>query len=77
MLSAQQTDSTPVQLRWDEAFGVSLKLFLPVKIHVGNQWESTPGLYSTYATLHTLLGWIFIPVAIASITGVMRRDPPR
>ncbi len=53
----------------------SVRLFVPVEVSVGRHWEPAPGFYSGCAAVLTLLGWILIPVAVASFTGLLRREP--
>ncbi len=69
-------ETPPVRLRWDDAFAFSLKTFLPVEIPVARDWEPRPGWYSAWAAVLNLLGWILIPVALATVTGWMRRAHP-
>jgi hypothetical protein len=67
-----------------EAFGYSLRLFIPVvEIPSGGQWipspdEPLPGLrvsVETYASLHRLAGAILVPLGLAALTGLLlRRD---
>lgn len=56
-------------------FWYSLELFLPVvDLGVAKSWrpsqKSVPLL--TYARIHQLAGWILIPVALATLTGVFK-----
>ena len=69
-------EAPPVQLGWDEAFAFSLKTFLPINIPVARDWEPRPGGYSAGTTVLIFLGWILIPVALATLTGWMRRAHP-
>jgi uncharacterized protein YjbI with pentapeptide repeats len=69
-------ETPPVQLRWGDALAFSLKTFLPIEIPVARDWEPRPGWYSAWAAVLNLLGWILIPVALATVTGWMRRAHP-
>jgi hypothetical protein len=59
-----------------DAAAVSFRLFVPVEVYIGRRWEPAHGFASLYAGFHTLMGWILIPVVIASLTGLLRREPP-
>jgi hypothetical protein len=54
----------------------SLELFLPVvDLGVAKDWRPAgkPRWRSTYARIHQLAGWILIPVAIAALTGGLKK----
>ena len=58
-----------------QGLAASVRLFVPVEVYVGRHWEPAPGGYSVWAVIMTLFGWILIPVAVASFTGLLRREP--
>jgi hypothetical protein len=62
---------TPYSRSW-----YSLELFLPVvDLGVAKDWRPAPKpkWRSTYARIHQLAGWILIPVAIAALTGGLKK----
>ncbi|MDR6222596.1 pentapeptide repeat-containing protein, partial [Methanococcoides alaskense] len=69
----------PLHLSYWEAFWVSLNTFLPVEIPSGANWiPSSKSIvlgirFTTFATLLKLAGWIFVPVGIAGISGILKR----
>jgi hypothetical protein len=65
-----------VELEWDSALGFSFKQLLPVSIPVLRRYEPAPGWASLYASLHLLLGIVFITTAFATLSGLMRRAHP-
>lgn len=74
------------KLRWSDAFWVSLNALLPVNLPLGQVWETAIGQsihitfgkislvmsISTIASILTIIGWIVIPVGLASLTGVIK-----
>lgn len=83
---SQATNSGRLPLTYGEAFWVSLNTFLPIEIPSGADWKPTSQImgiqtwwgflgvkFTTFATLLKLAGWIFVPVGIASISGILRR----
>lgn len=76
--------SKAVALKGGQAFGLSLRMFIPVvDLPTGSKWtpseEPAPligpiGLsYSGYATIHRIAGAILVPLGLAAVTGLMRR----
>jgi uncharacterized protein YjbI with pentapeptide repeats len=74
----------PVHLSLGQAFGVSLRLFIPVvEIPSGSLWipseKPAPLLrrinlsFAGYATLHRLAGALLVPLGIAAVTGLLYR----
>ena len=72
------------KLSLSQAFGFSLRLFIPiVELPTGRQWVPTdkPAPYlhflnlsfAGYATLHRLAGTILVPLGVAALTGFMHR----
>jgi uncharacterized protein YjbI with pentapeptide repeats len=75
MLGSQAT------LHWCDAFWVSLNTFLPVEIPSGADWKPSAQIipvlgikFTTFATLLDLAGWILVPVAVAGISGLLKRS---
>jgi hypothetical protein len=68
-----------------EALGVSLNYFLPIPVPVASCWAASgktafspfgqPVSFMLWGTLLKLLGWIFVPLGVAALSGVLRRDP--
>jgi len=63
---------------WEEGllyrFLYSLDLFLPiVNLRVDEQWVPNGLLLQEYATIHTLVGWLIVPLLLAALAGIMRR----
>ena len=63
-----------------EAFWVSLNTFLPVEIPSGTDWTISSQIipvlgikFTTFATLLKLAGWIFVPIGVAGISGILKR----
>ena len=64
---------------------MSVTYFLPVDVPVGACWEPTrdPAVhiggtqisFLLWATLLRLAGWIVIPLGVAALGGMLRRDP--
>jgi hypothetical protein len=52
----------------------NLDLFLPlVNLHLDNKWVPDGLLLQIYADIHTLIGWLIVPLLVASLAGIMRR----
>jgi hypothetical protein len=68
------TDSTAREPKY-QPFWYSLGLFLPV-VDLGQTKAWRPDrkriLASNYAQVHVLLGWLFIPIALAAVTGLLK-----
>jgi hypothetical protein len=68
-----------------EALGVSVTYFLPVDVPMGACWEPTrnPAIqiggnqitFLVWASLLRLTGWIVVPLGVAAVGGLLRRDP--
>jgi uncharacterized protein YjbI with pentapeptide repeats len=54
-----------------EAAGVSLNTFLPIQLPIGETWEPS---YVIFASLMKLAGWIIVPVGVAAISGLLKRE---
>jgi hypothetical protein len=80
-----------IQLSWREALAFSIHEFLPLTLPLGDQWVPTPKkvyikissrlrpIYVTgtgYSSFLKVAGWIIVPVAIAALTGILRRGTP-
>ncbi|KKG17064.1 hypothetical protein EO98_18460 [Methanosarcina sp. 2.H.T.1A.6] len=75
----------PLHLSYMEAFWVSLNTFLPIEISSGTNWIPSSNIIrvlgirtgikvTTVATLLELAGWIFVPIGIAGISGMLKRQ---
>ncbi len=86
MVSQATNYGKPHALTYGEAFWVSLNTFLPIEIPSGADWKPTSQImgiqtwwgflgikFTTFATLLKLAGWIFVPVGIAGISGILKR----
>jgi hypothetical protein len=52
----------------------SLDLFLPiVNLRVDEQWVPNGPLLQAYATIHTIVGWLIVPLLLAALAGIIRR----
>jgi len=70
-----------------EAFGVSVNFLLPVELPVAGCWQATPlpafhfgegsVSFSLWGTWLKITGWIFVPLGVAALSGLLRRDPPK
>ena len=71
-------------LNRDEALSVSIAYFLPVEVPTGACWEATRNeavqvggaeiTFLLWATLLRLAGWIVVPLGVAALGGLLRRD---
>ena len=80
-------DSTCIahRLNMREALGVSLNYFLPVSVPVASCWAASgnnafalfrqPVSFLLWGSLLKLMGWIFVPLGVAALSGLLRRDP--
>jgi hypothetical protein len=72
------------QLHAAEAFGVSVAYFLPVEVPTGSCWEATRERaipvgnheisFLLWATVLRLSGWIVVPLGVAALSGLLRRE---
>ncbi|CAA9375388.1 MAG: hypothetical protein AVDCRST_MAG93-8772 [uncultured Chloroflexia bacterium] len=52
----------------------SLDLFLPVvNLHVDENWQPNGLGRQIYAVFHSMVGWILVPLLLASLSGIIRR----
>ena len=60
---------------WTDVTLVTFDLFVPiVDIPTADKWQPTSGEFRLFGTFFlTLTGWIFVPVGVAGLTGIMRR----
>lgn len=63
---------------WEESLlyraEYSLDLFLPiVNLRIDEKWVPNRWWLQAYAVLHSLVGWLVIPLLVAALAGVMRR----
>jgi hypothetical protein len=53
----------------------SLDLFLPViNLHIDENWQPQGLGRQIYAIFHAMVGWILVPLLLASLTGIIRRQ---
>jgi hypothetical protein len=53
----------------------SLDLFLPVvNLHIDENWQPNGLGRQIYAVVHSMVGWILVPLLLASLTGIVRRE---
>jgi hypothetical protein len=74
---AAQADLTPPHgpQKLLQRFQYSLELFIPViKLGVAERWQPTPLWRDIYAFVHQLLGWLLVPLFVASISGIVRKQ---
>jgi uncharacterized protein YhbP (UPF0306 family) len=82
---ANRTDPCAAPLSWQDAALVSMNTFLPVKLPIDDTFKPSfcplwgdPNLNFVFrfvdvANIMVILGWILIPVGIASLTGLLKR----
>lgn len=52
----------------------SLDLFLPVvKLGLDDQWVASGLVPQIYAFIHVFLGWLLVPLLLASLAGYLKR----
>lgn len=50
-------------------------LFLPlVNLHLDENWQPNGLGREIYAMFHSMVGWILVPLLLASLSGIVRRD---
>ncbi|MDQ3927428.1 MAG: pentapeptide repeat-containing protein [Actinomycetota bacterium] len=53
----------------------SLDLFLPVvNLHIDEDWQPNGLGRQIYAVVHSMVGWILVPLLLASLAGIIRRE---
>jgi len=56
-------------------FAYSLDLFLPlVNLRYDERWEPTDQVRVGYALVHAMAGWLLVPLLVASLAGIVRRQ---
>jgi uncharacterized protein YjbI with pentapeptide repeats len=56
-------------------FAYSLDLFLPVvKLGLDERWEPNDTMPQAYAFAHIFLGWLLVPLLLASLAGIIKRQ---
>ena len=56
-------------------FAYSLDLFLPlVNLRYDERWEPADQLRVGYALVHAMAGWLLVPLLVASLAGIARRQ---
>jgi hypothetical protein len=86
-IESQHTHDGGHSISWAEAYWVNLHLFLPVEIPSGSNLEPTTNYifgvetrwgkigikYMTFATMLKLAGWVLVPIALAGLSGLLKR----
>jgi hypothetical protein len=70
----QAKDSKIEKAGFIDSVAYNLDLFLPVDLDVAAQWEPQGQLRETYVFVHSLAGWLLIPLLITSLGGIIRRQ---
>jgi hypothetical protein len=70
----EQGMGTVMQHLLDRA-SYSLDLFLPlVNLHIAEDWTPKGAWRTLYALVHQMVGWILVPLLLASLSGIIRRE---
>ncbi len=86
-IESQRTPDEGYSIAWAEAFWVNIHLFLPVEIPSGShlepstkyifgvetRWGEIGMKFITFATMLKLAGWVLVPVALAGLSGLLKR----
>jgi hypothetical protein len=57
------------------SFAYSLDLFLPVvNLRIDERWQPQGLEREMYALVHSMVGWILVPLLVASLAGIIRRQ---
>lgn len=71
----QAQESGPLGQHLFERAVYSLDLFLPVvNLQVAEKWEPNGLGREIYAVIHSMVGWILVPLLLASLSGIIRRE---
>ena len=87
---AAKPTKQPEKLVWFDAFGLGLRLFIGLDVPSGSKWVPSENplikghvlgvavsmRYSTYATVHRVIGWLLVPIVVASLAQRLRRRTP-
>jgi hypothetical protein len=57
-----------------DEFAYNLDLFLPLDLSVADEWELQKRWLEIYGLGHQLIGWILIPILLASLGGIIRKQ---
>jgi hypothetical protein len=72
------TEKRPSEGGWHHPlnpFAYSLDLFLPVvNLHYDEMWSPVGEWRAVYALLHAMAGWLLVPLLVASLAGLVRRE---
>ena len=85
--STPATSADTPHLGWFDAFGVGSRLVVGIEVVSGSRWvpsenwlldktvlqQSLQMRYSTYATLQRIVGWLLVPIVVASFVEHFRR----
>jgi len=72
--NAERGIGTVLQHLFDRA-SYSLDLFLPlVNLHIDEDWTPRGPWRTLYALVHQIVGWVLVPLLLASLSGIIRRE---
>jgi hypothetical protein len=73
-LASDSARTAPWEHGWLYRAAYSLDLFLPqVNLHIDEKWIPSTPLLQAYAIIHSMIGWLIVPLLIAALAGIMRR----
>jgi hypothetical protein len=73
--SSQEQSQVGLGQHLVERASYSLDLFLPlVNLHIDENWQPNGLGRQIYAVVHSMVGWILVPLLLASLTGIIRRE---
>ena len=53
----------------------SVDLFIPiVNLRIADEYQRPHGWYALYAVIHIGMGWLLVPLLIASLSGVIKKN---
>jgi hypothetical protein len=57
-----------------DGIAYDLDVFLPVDLGAAGQWEPGQEWRRIYLVIHSLMGWLLVPLLVASLAGIIRRQ---
>ena len=74
-LSGQEQSQVGLGQHLFDRASYSLDLFLPlVNMHIDENWQPNGLGRQVYAVVHSMVGWILVPLLLASLAGIIRRE---